>query len=398
MLDNGSSSAPTRRGDELEFEEHLKDDSILNAHNKLDSIQEGTCGGFDEKQLPRKTFFDLPGEIRNMIYSHVLLSPHDITWTLEFPCQGKGLGARDPRRLKWESKVYLALAYVSGAVNKQMRQESRSMLLAKLKTMELGSCAYRLDYLQKVFMFADETAMPASRLRPLTNYMPEIADRIGFDRMLSLLPFCRGLRDIYLEFSLPYIFCEEAESLKTYFASGKPLVSIGLNKLATAVESLPHLERVRLNVVSAERPFDSLDIEPDQRFSHFAFRGMRAVKIYEAIKDRLQVNRAVNGQEDVGGLPCPDDKPYITMYYGHLTPLLSGDKIMDFEAWLEWKEAGGRNWREEITSDDWLTGIEVLPWKEAKDDWSLALEDSGRLIRGRVFICSSEICYVDVVV
>jgi hypothetical protein len=53
--------------------------------------------------------------------------------------------------------------------------------------------------------------------------MPEIVDRIGVARMLSALPFCRGLRNISLDLYISYMFCEEVESLKMHFASGKPL-------------------------------------------------------------------------------------------------------------------------------------------------------------------------------
>jgi hypothetical protein len=153
-----------------------------------------------------------------------------------------------------------------------------------------------------------------------------------------------------------------------------------------------------MKILSVEELEDSLDPEPEQRFFQFAFRGMCVVKIYEAIKGRLLVNRVILNLRDVGRLPYLVGKPYITMHYGHKMPLLCGDKIMDFGAWLEWKEAGGRDLWEEVTSDDWYTRVEALLWKEAKYDWSLRLEDSGTLIRGRIFICRSDICFVDVVV
>jgi hypothetical protein len=89
-------------------------------------------------------------------------------------------------------------------------------------------------------------------------------------------------------------------------------------------------------------------------------------------------------------------KTYVSIFYKYLDPMFSGDKIMDYETWLEWKEAGGKNWWE--AAEVMVTGIEHLHCQEAKDDWSLEL-GRGTLIRGRIFICAPDgTCYLDVVV
>jgi hypothetical protein len=230
-----------------------------------------------------------------MIYAYVILGPNDITWTLEIASWLKELHAHDSHSYNPEPN-HIASAYTSGAINQQMRQESRSMLLAKLEFMWLDGSAFKDDVVHKIFMIANEREVPLLRPQPCANHAQHAAEFTSFKKLLPLLVFCKNLYCLQLDLYLSYVFHGDRNVLRTFFASGETLISPGLEKLATAIESLRHVKHISLTFVSDKDLDIGQDFDPEQRFTQFAFRDLRELKLYEAIKARLQVNYAsING-------------------------------------------------------------------------------------------------------
>jgi hypothetical protein len=388
MLDQNRSS------NELVSGEHLNDDSLthqdLIAAGKLDSVGEDICAIPDKGKSPCKTFFELPGEIRNIIYGFALFDPGEVNWIFDVWRNNED---RD-YDCWWQSNVPTT-ALLLGAVNKQMRQESRAILWTKTFLMRLGEEAYHHDYLRTFFMMAEGTEIPAPQVQALHSPSPSLSGYAGFQKILSALDSCRGLKELDFELPVSYIFRNDGDALRAHFA-GKPLMSAGLENFATIIESLPLLKDLYLDL--NDYSLDDKSCNPDQRFFEFAFRGMREVKLFKAVEERLQASQIWNNSGVVNKVPRVGftGKTYVSIFYKYLDPMFSGDKIMDYETWLEWKEAGGKNWWE--AAEVMVTGIEHLQGKEAKDDWSLGLE-GGTLIRGRIFICTPDgTCYLDVIV
>jgi hypothetical protein len=388
MLDQNRSS------NELVSGEHLNDDSLthqgLIAAGKLDSVGEDICAIPDKGKSPCKTFFELPGEIRNIIYGFALFDPGEVNWIFDVWRNNED---RD-YDCWWQSNVPTT-ALLLGAVNKQMRQESRAILWTKTFLMRLGEEAYHHDYLRTFFMMTEGTEIPAPQVQALHSPSPSLSGYAGFQKILSALDSCRGLKELDFELPVSYIFRNDGDALRAHFA-GKPLMSAGLENFATIIESLPLLKDLYLDL--NDYSLDDKSCNPDQRFFEFAFRGIREVKLFKAVEERLQASQIWNNSGVVNKVPRVGftGKTYVSIFYKYLDSMFSGDKIMDYETWLEWKEAGGKNWWE--AAEVMVTGIEHLQGKEAKDDWSLGLE-GGTLIRGRIFICTPDgTCYLDVIV
>jgi hypothetical protein len=388
MLDQNRSS------NELASGVHLNDDSLahqgLSAPGKLDSVEEDICAIPDKGKSPCKMFFELPGEIRNIIYGFALFDLGEVNWIFDVWRNNED---RD-YDCWWQSNVPTT-ALLLGAVNKQMRQESRAILWTKIILMRLGEEAYHHDYLRTFFTMAEGTEIPAPQVQALHNPSPSLSGYAGFQKILSALDSCRGLKELDFELPVSYIFRNDGDALRAYF-TGKPLVSAGLENFATIIESLPLLKDLYLDL--NDYSLDDKSCNPDQRFFEFAFTGMRGFKLFKAVKERLQASQIWSNSGVVNKVPRVGftGKTYVSILYKYLNPMFSGDKIMDYDTWLEWKEAGGKNWWE--AAEVMVTGIEHLQWKEAKDDWSLGLE-GGTLIRGRIFICTPDgTCYLDIIV
>jgi hypothetical protein len=364
----------------------------LSAPGKLECIKEQRRTSPSQQQSPCKTFFDLPGEIRDIIYSFALFDSGEIHWMFDVWRNNED---RD-YDCWWQSSVPTT-ALLLGAVNKQMRRESRAILWTKIHLMRFGEEAYHHDYLHTFFM-ADGTEIPAPQVQASHSPIPTLSGYADFQKILSALDSCRGLKELDFELPVSYIFRNDGDALRAHFA-GKPLVSEGLENFATILESLLLLKDLYLDL--SDYSLDDKSCNLDQRFFEFAFTGMREAKLFKAIEERLQACQIWSGSDVFYKVSRAGftGKTYVSISYEHNDPMFAGDKIMDYNTWLEWKKAGGKNWWENgDTEEKMLTGIEPLPWKEAKDDWSLEL---GRctLVRGRIFICAPDgTCYLDVVV
>jgi hypothetical protein len=80
-----------------------------------------------KEDTSRKTFLDLPGEIRNAIYEYAMFDPNVKYW------RPKILGGRRKLRTdfsyarQYEGKLARATLSLLGAMNKLIRQEARTL-------------------------------------------------------------------------------------------------------------------------------------------------------------------------------------------------------------------------------------------------------------------------------
>jgi hypothetical protein len=269
----------------------------IESYKELQKRPYGMLASAYKSDDTRKTFLDLPGELRNMVYEYALFWP-DQFWKLEILSVKRQimLFERDLGQFSEEHELAISTLYLLGATSKQICTEARALFWAKAKLHLRSVDAYEHKALNTFLLLLDpdsRASLPELRLNPSPgpNLTPE--GHAAFQSLLSTLNFCKNLRSLGLQLCVSNVFRSDVDALKTYFIAGEPLVSPRLNKLAATIESLPLLKTLNLKFKEDCGPFKILDPETE-RFLYFAFSGMREVMLWTEIKERLRAKHIKN--------------------------------------------------------------------------------------------------------
>jgi hypothetical protein len=285
----------------------------------------------------RKTFLDLPGEIRNSVYEYALFGVDTHCWRLCI--LGRRRKIRTIHQLsgawRYGEELVLVTLGLLGAMNKLIRREIQTLFWAKLDFV-----LYKADTLQHdaLYTFLDmlgpnsRAHLSDLRLRAeLRDPDPSPTGYTSLQKLLPVLRTCRNLRHLELGLYASNIFRNDFDALKNYFFRWQPLVSPGLETLVSTIEFLPHLRSIKLHFNSCSDLYHDLD-HYTEHFFQFAFSGMREKALRSDIEERLQAisdrtkkhnrNRKLNG------------KTRVSISYRKLETE-AGDEIMHFRNWLK---------------------------------------------------------------
>ncbi|KAL6712694.1 hypothetical protein ACN47E_000571 [Coniothyrium glycines] len=299
----------------------------------------------------RLTFLDLPPEIRNIIYEY--------SWSFDLndsisrgyfwigpDGQLHRIRSRAPRKKpqldlgEYYREDFLEIVHVLGAINKQIRLESRSLFWSKTSLRVEEEIGY-FEH-QAFIIVIDRLGSVAAAFLKSLEYARHKSFRVHdyggkkLPRDLVLrLEMCRNLQHINLGLTIPEVFGNDELALRAHFFGGQPLDSRGLYSLMRNIIALPRLTTFLLKVVS-----DSTDINPrlagvfDSDFLHYAFSGSRRDALLEELYKTLQANNIAKYHKlREGGK--------VRLLAGRIAVFMTAPKseYVNFDTWLQWYNA-----------------------------------------------------------
>ncbi|KAF9698958.1 hypothetical protein EKO04_002730 [Ascochyta lentis] len=314
----------------------------------------------------RKSFMDLPAEVRNMIYGFSMFSSKvSPVWKLSNCSRRNGrlehalyFGSENSSR-RFHVALSTSTLGLLSAMSTQIRHETRSYFWAKLKFRLSPDC----DIVQFLETIGPDgrASIPELDKYPgnlgSTKHGPEGA--ASFQGLLQKLKTCVGLQSIILELNISNIFYQDVEALRDFLIGGKKLLSPGLENLATILTSLPRLKYVFLKVESCVQRGGGCHLcgpwhQEHDKFLRFAFSGKRQGLLWKEVEKRLQarhtqveqlgswdnndnqnVNDGENGDED--SYAKLDGRIFVRIDYANWkseTHIENGD-LLDYQSWLQ---------------------------------------------------------------
>jgi hypothetical protein len=287
----------------------------------------------------RKSFLDLPGEIRNMVYRYVLFenpageyaSTENWTITLDRethqlrPNQSSAyLNCSSVEELRYDRTV--STKGMLAALNKQLRHEIRTFFWSQVKVTTEAALtrigllgpkysSHLAAFLQTIGRDGRAALTSFKMLGALLKY--DYCNPRPFAVLKQYLQQCGNLRELEVCLPVENLFAQPPElgALQAYFLHGEPLNSPSLSGLVNFFQGFSELRSLKLHT-APERP--SSNMSRRQRYSsdflHFAFTGNREKRLVDEIRDQLRVL----------------DNVEIEVISGR-------EHIDDFEEWQKWQ-------------------------------------------------------------
>ncbi|KAF1841308.1 uncharacterized protein K460DRAFT_408783 [Cucurbitaria berberidis CBS 394.84] len=317
----------------------------------------------------RKSFLDLPANIRYMIYAMALFGTEDHVEVMKIsyvetkdqylPFFRQYLGR------PYGSEIMISVLDMMGAMNQQIRSEIRTFFYAKMPLTLQGCIPEETDahgLVQRLIMkigVEGRASLPSLRIS-LGGSDGMDYKQPGYDSFHSLLEtmtLCQNLEWFDFQLAVSHFFHTDVEPLKAYFCHEAALESLGLERFATFLASMPNLRSIHLIMKSYPRYNGSLEgLSGDDLFRHFAFTGMREVMLWVELENRLQANNVY--KQDDSETRKVNGRTFLWIRYPIITSSREGDEIMDFSTWVAWhnkafpKAVQGDDARVELVDDE----------------------------------------------
>ena len=282
----------------------------------------------------RKSFLDLPGEIRNMVYDLALFGSSEDEyasagdWTITYngkrfhpPRSPAYLEGASLGELKYDRTVSTVM--MLAALDKQIRQEARTYFWSRIGvTLDsmLDPFGYRKRYLQLLEIFLQKLGAEGrgaiSKLNMVgTTLKFEYGKYQRLGRVLQSLRNCTNLRVLALCLTVDTLFGPADQiALKKYLLHGEAFDSPSLNNFVGVLRFLPRLRSLKLHM-APDRPRDIVaQREKEDDFLYYAFTGSREKRLLQKISDKLASLQGVR-LEFIGGR----------------------EHIDNYEEWLSWR-------------------------------------------------------------
>ncbi|KAF2006265.1 hypothetical protein P154DRAFT_570330 [Amniculicola lignicola CBS 123094] len=288
----------------------------------------------------RKSFLDLPGELRNKIYSLALFSGSDglsknksylivylpdarkfrleqdhVHKIVHSMCESRGSINPEKVRLtrkQRERNLYvlqllrqqrehtLYVLRLLGRVNNQIRAEATSLFWNSIDYGITSSCGHRLvkDHpsyfmvVERLMKFIGDSGRQATRsLSPsLVPHLDSTASGYhAFQNTLGYIATCGQLTRLSLFIEASLLLREDRSALEALFLTGDKFHSKGLTGFSTMLKSLSTLKTVAIATPQyVPDTLPELENEGPDLFLSFAFSGIRAVMLWFEIKEYLE--------------------------------------------------------------------------------------------------------------
>jgi hypothetical protein len=295
-----------------------------------------------EADRTRKSFSDLPGEIRNMVYGLALFDEPEGNYasaslwpiTLVFRADGHYLQPKRTRAYQKCSSLQelrhdrtLSTMGMLAALNKQTRHEIRTFFWSRISvTIAVQSAQavpppmyfrYLIRFLKEIGRDGRDGRAALSDLRATNMSLKyESASPRHWQSLTKSLRQCLNLCELELCLSVDVLFghATDHNALRTYFLHGKALNSPSLAGLFTFFQGFPRLRVLKLHT-APDRPGKPMaKRQESDDFLHFAFTGNREKRLVQEIRDQLQNLQGVQVE------------------------VISGrEHVDDFEEWKKWQ-------------------------------------------------------------
>jgi hypothetical protein len=241
-----------------------------------------------------KTFFDIPGELRNEIYRYALFGyGNKSRWKIQVIGPHRYFVPYEPSHDSWEVELTISTLNMLGAMDKQMRAEIRSFFWARVEVEHVQDphlCQQEgmLQFLQNI---GPDTRAAIPRLgHGLTGIDSSPAAYTTFQNLLGPLSSCKHLASLRLDLMASNIFRGDKVHLMTYFQDKRrALHSPSLQRFADAITAMPRLKKLRLSM-RVEKARNGFQRKASDVFLHFAFSGERLRMLWEEVRKRFKAS------------------------------------------------------------------------------------------------------------
>ncbi|KAJ4373779.1 hypothetical protein N0V83_002518 [Neocucurbitaria cava] len=352
-------ATPPKKGEE-------RSDPYRERHKQLVQRQGLMFASKHQADPTRRSFLDLPPNVRTMIYdlalfrdlvpfpwgrdfSHVKAYYDHTKDRLRATFAGHCSHCSSPCSLG--PSIMFSVLNMMGAMNKQIRNEVRCHWYSKINLRIMGPLRHNADIDPHTLVQRVLEKIGNEGRTCLTNlYTPEVwlpdgnAPLSSYDTFYALLntmQLCQKLRYFDLTLAISHFFYPCVNELDNYFSLQEPLVSPCLERFATFLSSMPNARGVDLVMRRELRHKGSLkDWSDDDKMRRFAFTGKREMLLWQEVADRLQANfRSYPEKHNGAETRKFKGKTFISIHLPRRFPdFKDGDKYLDFPTWLDWHD------------------------------------------------------------
>jgi hypothetical protein len=298
----------------------------------------------------RKSFLELPPEIRNMIYRYTFtpIPSGPTVWGITYSREVDSLCTSILSPGSHKLPILSALGVLS-AMNKQIRSEARGVFWAVFPFTIDGP--KDIDYHQTIRLVLNKlgpegrASIPQLSVRLINMHIHQgYLSYVAFNEIMLSLKACVNLRELRLSLGVSQIFWSDRDMLEGHLLHGQAFRSTGIANFITMLQSLPNLRKVDLELVGSWlREYGLFRHEPD-KFLQYAFSGAREQFLWTKLANALQSDQLHTHRE--------------AQKLGNIEVLVafpsaqSQKKAIDFEgdvqgysAWLNWRDAKVMAWK-----------------------------------------------------